>query len=478
VTDAGCRFLRRLTALTSLGLAHADLTGAGLPHIAALTGLRHLDLHRCAGIAEGLERLSSLTALTSLRSPHGSGGGNEWIQEEGRALASVVCELPALERLALPSIGEATLWQAGCLTALRALQIWGCDGADLRALAAALTALTELDLGLVYGAPLGGPDAESLGRMPSLQRLTLGDAAFESAGAFFELRRLTTLVSLILKGCDGPSNVQQGSLQLGRVLLHLTRLTEAVFDYVYGLCDADLAALPTSLRSLEFEGDKITAVGIASLSRLTALTALSQQRGGADTEHKIPGFGAALAGVVAGGAPLRELCITCAAPDSLACLQGLSLLSSLTLRDFGPGALAQLSPLAGRLECLTLQLVLLGDEGLAPIARLSRLTSLDLRKLGLGQVTEAGLGALRALTALRVLQADLGGVTDAGLDHVLACPSLRRLSLKLDFNHAVTPAGLARALAHPALQFLRKDDGDGTIVERIASDDNEFHEWD
>jgi hypothetical protein len=383
----------------------------------------------------------------------------------------------------MPSGRQAALLHAGRLGALRSLQIWGCDVADLRALTATLPGLTQLSIGLIPKFKLRVRDTMLLSRMPNLARLTLRDAVFKTV-AFFELHRLTALVGLTLGTCSAD----QGELQLRCVLSHLTCLTEAMFDQVPSLCDADLAALPPSLRSLNFDASLVTAAGIASLGRLTALTCLKQylsERAGVEDDG-IPGLNIALAGVVAEGLPLAEIAISAASAD-VSFLHNLASLTSLQLFACSPDVLAHLPPLAARLRELKVAWMGLSDAGLAIIAGLSALTSLDLEfpdDNGGFVATDVGLGALRALPALRVLDLDLSGtggagITDAGLDHLLACTSLRRLTLSLDPRAAITFDGTDCVRAHPATRYFnpgRWEPGDGVFQRVVAENCNDAWE--
>jgi hypothetical protein len=81
-SDGVC-FMRHLTLLTSLGLAHSyGICDSSLKVLAAsLTGLRRLDILGCEAVtAEGIVHLSSFVLLTSLRTPHAEGSNARYRQ--------------------------------------------------------------------------------------------------------------------------------------------------------------------------------------------------------------------------------------------------------------------------------------------------------------------------------------------------------------------------------------------------------------
>jgi hypothetical protein len=464
--DGGARILRRLTALTALGLANTAVGDSGLECICAhLRALRSLDLVGCMRItAAGVPLLSSLVRLTSLCSPRSrllddffGDTGSPAPREEARALAAVLPSLPALERLAMPSSGGA-LVHAGCAT--RDLKLSGCSAADWCALPAVAPAVTSLCMNFDGDSgTLSFDDVERVARgLPSLARLELGGAGFSRCvqGAWRGLAAASGLQDLAC--CFGAFGAQnrdadgEGGL-IEALAPALTRLT--ALDVPLGA--GDLAAIGRHLshcRSIVCDVQEC-GVDIAELAACSALSRLNFSGGGFPSSGSL----AAALAAIAAAAPLQSLSILDL--DWAVDFCAFSHLTALDLTFPSCTALQALPALRGSpLVRLDLHHVVVRDVELIIAAKLAQLTSLrvvaDRPDGARGAVCDAGLRALASgVTGLRRLVLDLReantAITDAGLAALCALPRLRRLALRLRSAPAITAAGVASMELLPAL---------------------------
>jgi serine/threonine protein kinase/Leucine-rich repeat (LRR) protein len=172
------------------------------------------------------------------------------------------------------------------------------------------------------------------------------------------------------------------------------------------------------LTGLALDGAHLTDVGLAQISRLTALKTLT----------------------------LKNTGVTDAGLKSL---EGLTNLQSLVLEGTGvsDAGLTHLQPLRA-LTTLDLTNTAVSDAGLKQLQGLTQLESL---RLNGSQVTDAGLKLLPAWKKLHALMLEWTRVTDAGLKELQGLPQLDRLWLR---GSRVTDAGMVHLGGLTKLRIL------------------------
>jgi Leucine-rich repeat (LRR) protein len=358
----------RLPELRILELVDADVTDAGLRHLAGLGKLVSLSLRGCRRITgAGLKAIAGLQALRAL-DLSGTRVDDAGLARLGRR--------PGLRHLGLAGLG--------------------ITDAGLRALGP-LPALVSLDL---HGTPVTDAGLASLGAMPGLRRALLAETAVGDGA----LRHLAASRGLRVLDLDGTAVTDAGAAFLAR-LPDLRRLS---LRHAH-LTDRGCAALAglVSLRHLDLAWMPISDAALGALGRLTALETLILE----DTSVSGTGF------VALSRLPrLRTLDLddSSATDAGLPALGSLRSLRTLTLSRTQVGG-AGLSALAAlpALTLLILDQTPTTDAGAAALA-----SSRSLRHLVLTwtRVGDAGLASLRAgLPRLDMLQVSRSAVTAAGI---------------------------------------------------------------
>ena len=316
IDDAGLRFVGRLPQLRSLriGLADwvgslgglAEITDAGLRHLAGLVNLEQLDLARCERITPaGIKSLRKLKKLRWLRV------STKHFRDQDLA---VFADFPRLEELHLPREGRYA-WPAVAasgqirggglrhLEALQKLRLLGLRGQPIRA--AGLRALTrlpnlqELDMagsgitekGLAIledakqlrhlnlatlqgrGPNITAAGIRSIVKIPRLETLNLARSRVDDVAVAL-LVVCPLLKSLNLQACDSVGDgglvMLMGGLadQLESLhLSHCTKLTDKAFVAVG-------AAKKLRYLSISAGSPAVTGNGLMALHRLTMLQRL------------------------------------------------------------------------------------------------------------------------------------------------------------------------------------------------------------
>lgn len=178
VTDEGLAELATSSTLDALLAQDFAITSAAGPHLAALAGLRSLEIFRCPGFGSdgvlALAKLKKLDRLTLRDLPN-----------VGDAGLAVLAELPALERLylhELASVGDAGLANLATAKSLKVLDIWSLPNITDASVAviASLPALRELSIretGVTEKA------LDAIAAMPRLESLTFKNGAVAPAVA-------------------------------------------------------------------------------------------------------------------------------------------------------------------------------------------------------------------------------------------------------------------------------------------------------
>lgn len=310
----------------------------------------------------------------------------------------------------------------------------GLSAADRETLAG-LTRLKTLSL----SADLGDADAKALGKLTTLQQLSLWGVSFTDAG-LKEVGGLTDLRTLSLSH----------TAVTGKGLAELAGLKELrVLDLVgTPVGDADLKPLAglANLEVLNLRATKVTGPGLSALAGLTKLRVLDLS----STELTDAGL-KELAGVKS----LKWLNLngTKVTGVGLKHLAGLTDLESLDLGscpidDAGVKALAGLT----KLRRLYLGHTPVGDGAMEALAGMRELREL---RLSTTKVGDAGCRAIGGLKGLRVLDLFETKVTDAGVRELAGLPDLRRLNLRYT---TVTDAGMKALSGMKQLEVLEVGD--------------------
>ncbi len=253
---------------------------------------------------------------------------------------------------------------------------------------------------------------KTIGELPSAQfRIT----SVSLASARPPLEPL--FAALTGPGVDGLVSLDLSGLAFDRAhlsdvgLAQISRLTalKTLTLKNTGVTDAGLKHLEglTRLKSLALEGTRVSDAGLSHLQRLTALTTL-------------------------------DLTNTLVTDAGLKHLQGLTQLESLRLNGTQvTDAGLKLLPVLKKLHVLMLEWTRVTDAGLKQLQGLPQLDRLWLRGT---RVTDAGMVHLSGLTKLGILDLTSLPVTDAGLAHLKDLAQLESLDLGAT---RVTNAGLA-----------------------------------
>lgn len=269
--------------------------------------------------------------------------------------------------------------------------------------------------------------ANKLGRMYRLEILRFPPRSSIDDAALSQLYGLTELRDLNLSGSGWT----------GAGLVHLAGMQklESLRLGSIPLRDEHLEALSglTELVELSLTGDRLSDLGISHLAPLTGLKQLLI----GDGEPRL----------VKGGKPGTpsnpEGFVEVDEEPLVVTSRGLHALSSMTrlhTLQLSSSRIDDLSPIRGlnNLRMLSLPKASITDEGLAPIAGLSKLDHLTLT--GNPRLGDAGMAHLSRLTKLQSLSLSGTAVSDAGLPTIARITSLHSLSLG---KTRVTDAGLA-----------------------------------
>jgi Leucine-rich repeat (LRR) protein len=420
-----------------------------MQHIAALTGLKVLEL-----------RYTDIT---------------------GRGI-KVIEGLESLERLTLPErIDNAGMVQVAKLKSLKGLY-WTENRVTNRGLRhlTELTSLEELALG---GDHIGNSGLVHVAKLPHLRYLMLWGKNFTDDGMVC----LQNFPSLKILHLGGLSNITDAGLEH---LSHISRLEIISFYWNENITDRGMAHLKRlpALRKLKINRSKVTDEGLAHLKEVKSLEYLGLPAGGI-TDQGL----AHLAQLE----NLRYLNVGCSSSGSAITDAGLEHLSGLKalkeLKIGGKGitsrGMSQITKLSGLRSLMLYGCPQLTDKGLARLTSLKSLKKLyinstkvtitglaelnslpnltdlnvrqikrgssvlaisgltNLEKLTLGfesrsgdSLTDADLACLAKLKRLRSLQIPHKGISNAGLKHLAGLTSLEHLSVG---GKLVTDDGLA-----------------------------------
>ncbi len=262
-----------------LSLRGTDLTDAGLPHVATLTGLRVLDLDSTRIKGGGLEikALSSLVQLEELRlsafNVHKDGFG------VGDRAMSAIAALPKLRsvRLRLTRVTDAGLAKLCKSKSLRTIGLEGTAVSDAGLVhLKQLPDLENLQLGVYRdGARVTDEGLKTIGQLNNLRYLDLSGTKVTNAG-LVHLRPLERLESLSLENTE----VTEVGLAALHPLKSLTRLR--FYERVTDVGAEHLSKL-ASLKNIS-SNMEITDDGVAKLAQLRHLEELSLSEGGITDE--------------------------------------------------------------------------------------------------------------------------------------------------------------------------------------------------
>ncbi|MCI0459201.1 MAG: hypothetical protein L0Z62_19770 [Gemmataceae bacterium] len=227
LTDEALAHLKGLTKLEVLSLGSPKLTDSGLEHVGSLTGLKNLQMGVLPNVkGHGLKHLKPLKQVRELRL------GATGLTDEGM---EGLKELTQLEALALPD------------------QVTDAGFVHL----AKLVSLREIYLGQLKG--LTGRGLQHLAKLGRLTNLRLTDTGVNDAG-LEHLKGATHLKWLFLPPAITDAGLAhlKGLSGLESLGLSRTQVTDAGLDHLKGLAQ---------LRHLYVEGTRITANGIAALTK-------------------------------------------------------------------------------------------------------------------------------------------------------------------------------------------------------------------
>ena len=392
LTNRGAAHVARCPALTTLIFYNNPLlTDDGLACLDKMPQLRNLEFDRTAVVGHGLKHLrgENLTRLFAMMSPS--------LTDEA---IPYVARCPQLTELHLdtPNITDAGLMQLAKLDRLQKLTFNG-------------QAITDRGL-------------ETLTKLPNLSELTIYRGSVTDNGMEY-VARLSKLTSFYID-CK--------------------QLTDAGLEKLYEL---------KFLRLLNLSyADKVTSAGIrklrAAMPSCNVLTLLDKK-----ADRKAAEWALALGGqVYSGGTGVTDIKALPAVfelnglelwaspgPITAADLEALRdtdrLNGTLVLPGIDDAGLKKLSAFgfAPKLNILVFTKSTITDEGLAPLARFTKLRAL---RLPAGTISGTGLSVLRELPALSELALGSSPITDEGLKH-LRGTKLTSLDLPLT---KITDAGL------------------------------------
>jgi hypothetical protein len=393
LTDEGLSRLHGLPRLAFLWLGitndidySSDLTDAGLPHVATLPHLVHLEL---SGEWDRFTDagLSSIRALSSLDSLVLSGD----FTAEGLANLS---NLDALSVLTVPlDRGAASVAQLP--RGLRVLHACVGTGSAIEG----IESLQSLERLAITQTSDDALSCEGLGKLRRLVDLKVEALQFGAVRDVGAIGALAGLRSLALVGLRELTDDAVGGLR------NLSELEEVELGGCAGLTDTGLAALQGTRHLVE--------LGLSGCTRIQGRAFAKMDLRGL-RRLDVSGCGSLVPEALESlrSSALEELELSCCAALTNAALSSI-------------GSLQNLQSLALS-SCSWLD-----DAGLAALEQLPRLTRLsannDPRSSNL--VTDAGLATLAGLTTLKVLEMANSTVTSAGLAHLSELIGLERLTL-------------------------------------------------
>lgn len=280
VTDVDLEWLRDLDGLEGLALGQTHISDAALRAVAAINGLRRLDLFFCEHVTDSgasalraaadLERLnvrgtkisdSGLKFITELRRLRELDLG---ITEISDASIELLEALPRLESLAIGGnrIGELGVAGLRALKGLRELDLSGAQVTDSGVWAVGITDLTLGEIGAMSSLEslnLAAPSQEYVLAISSGVPRIRGGIRVSDFGA----KHLARLAGLRKLNLTRSTLTSEGLETLGR----LTALEELVLAHVSTIGDGSGPAL-ARLASLEVLDLSYTGVGDAALDAL------------------------------------------------------------------------------------------------------------------------------------------------------------------------------------------------------------------
>jgi len=199
ISDAGLAHLQDLTNLRFLGLFNnREVTDAGLPYLAKLMKLQHLDLNATGITSNGLEHVRKLSNLRDLNLMGTA------VNDDGMPFIEGLTNLRALH-LQGSKIGDAGLARLKGLTNLRFLNLKGTLISD--AGLAHLKGLTNLEQLALNATSISDAGLEHLETLPKLNNLEMCRTKVSDEG----LRHVARLTGLVVLGLDG-SNVSDAGI--------------------------------------------------------------------------------------------------------------------------------------------------------------------------------------------------------------------------------------------------------------------------
>ena len=392
--------------IQALELHDTLLDARQVTYLTHLTGLRALDIARCAITAEGLAHLRQMSHLQQLTVGV--------IQDPSAAALASLSTLEHLERLEinLTELSGNELAALQSLPRLRDLRLMAAHGVSLSGWEAIgkLITLRSLEVG---GSSLTDEALRSIGKLENLETLYVDRTPLDGSG-LVHLRALSLLRTFTADG----SGIQS------RNLVHLRDLP--------ALEEVHLALVPVLPEGLAHLAH------IPRLTRLTFYESLSSSEG-LDQLLQSP----LLEELDLTGSDLDDAGL--AVLGQMRQMRVLSLDGSIGITDRGVGNLAGLQAL----RTLSIGPADIGDAGAAAVAHLAVLETLW---LGANQLTSTGLAHLSRLTGLNQLGIDCPRSGANSLKYLERLVNLRHLTLaRLE---GAQPSDLAFLRNLPALRIL------------------------
>jgi beta-lactamase regulating signal transducer with metallopeptidase domain/Leucine-rich repeat (LRR) protein/tetratricopeptide (TPR) repeat protein len=483
-TDADLAALKDVQQITTLDLSDSDVTDAGLARLEEMTGLKQLDLNRCANITD-----AGLTHLKPLKNLRRLSLFGDHITDAGLANLKDLVDLQTLQLFGSDQITDHGLANIAAMKHLKDLNLSGSQITD-----SGLTSLDDLKLqGLWLDDCNGITDAgmPCLAKMTSLRRLGLDRTQLTDAG----LKQLSSLKDLDTLSLDGTritdaglANLKdmrrmavlglwsckritdaglanlQGMNSLITVYLDDTNVTDAGLENLKGLHrlaylglgqtqigDAGIANLKDldTLEMLRIEKTRVTDAGLTNLKGMRRLRSLGLSNCTRITDGAVAHLKEmkslqqiALYGISISDGALADLKAALPKAQILVTPKTQNQAPSDQSEQTNP---ARVQPAQGT----TVTLRNGTDADLAALKDVQQITRLDLSD---SSVTDAGLARLKEMTGLRELSLNnCTNITDVGLINLKDCKNLTALSIG---NTRITEAGLALLKEMKGLQVL------------------------
>jgi Leucine-rich repeat (LRR) protein/beta-lactamase regulating signal transducer with metallopeptidase domain/tetratricopeptide (TPR) repeat protein len=483
-SDTDLAALKDVQQITTLDLSDSDVTDAGLARLEEMTGLKQLDLNRCANITD-----AGLTHLKPLKNLRRLSLFGDHITDAGLANLKDLVDLETLQLFGSDQITDQGLANIAAMKHLKDLNLSGSQITD-----SGLTSLDDLKLQGIWLDDCNGiTDAgmPCLAKMTSLRRLGLDRTQLTDAG----LKQLSSLKDLDTLSLDGTQITDaglaalkdmrhmsvlglwsckritdaglanlQGMNSLITVYLDDTNVTDAGLENLKGLHrlaylglgqtqigDAGIANLKDldTLVMLRIENTRVTDAGLTNLKGMRRLRSLGLSN--------CAGITGAAVGYLKEMKSLQQIALygisisDGALADLKAALPKAQIFVTPKTQDQAPSDQseqtnpARVQPAQGT----TVTLRNGTDADLATLKDVQQITRLDLSD---SSVTDAGLARLKEMTGLRDLYLNnCTNITDAGLINLKDCKNLTALSIG---NTRITEAGLALLKEMKGLQVL------------------------